>query len=331
MYYYQSSTDVNKFGRFIIGNIETNTKIDIEKEIIGKASYTSSNNVSLSNGMLLYFVGAVTPERYSNNNDRWLVEGVGTQITLTKFSDLIVSGNLNDESPEILFDNGGFDSQPYDDASAYPALKDYTTVSKSSIDSNPWSRYNRWFHRETLDFSHTFNGTSFEAAETSRAKRPIIEFKSNLQLFNHGSVAKQTVDYIDNFTTDVFSVIEGSRGYIVDGEQLFDGARVLVTADTDSLANNKIYVVRFIRHNNVTQINLQKADDAESVLGECALIRRGNNNKGLMYHFNGVNWIPSQAKTKANQLPLFDLFDNNGISFSDVTTYPRQHLSDLLF
>jgi len=320
--FYQSSTDVNKFGRFIIGNIETNTKIDIEKEIIGKASYTSSNNISLSNGMLLYFVGSVTPTRYSNNNDRWLVEGVGTQITLTKFSDLIVSGNLNATAPEILFDNGGFDSQPYDDASAYPALKDYTTISKSSIDSNPWSRYNRWFHRETLDFSHSFNGTSFEAAETSRAKRPIIEFKSNLQLFNHGSIAKQTVDYIDNFTTDIFSVIEGSRGYIVDGEQLFDGARVLVTADTDSLANNKIYVVRFIRHNNVTQINLQKADDAESILGESALIRRGNNYKGLMYHFNGTAWIKSQLKTKVNQSPLFDIFDKELVSLSDVDKYP---------
>jgi hypothetical protein len=231
--FYQSSTDVNKFGRFVIGNIETNTKIDIEKEIIGKASYTSSNNISLSNGMLLYFVGSVTPEKYSHNNDRWLVEGVGTKITLTKFSDLIVSENINANSPEILFDNSGFDSQPFDDASSYPASKDYTTVSKSSIDSNPWSRYNRWFHRETLDFSHTFNGTNFEAAETSRAKRPIIEFKSNLQLFNHGRIGKKYIDILDTNTTDAFNELEG--------QILNDGGAI--TYDT-TVFPAKVYVVK---------------------------------------------------------------------------------------
>jgi hypothetical protein len=320
--FYQSSTDPNRFGRFIIANIETNTKINVENEIVGKTTYTSSNGVELSNGMLIYFIGSVSPAKYSNNNDKWLVEGVGTQITLTKFTDLIVSENLNTSAPEVLFDNGGFDSQPYDDATTYPSSKDYITVSKSSIDSNPWSRYNRWFHRSTLDYSHTFNGSNFEALETSRAKRPIIEFKPNLQLFNHGGTAKQTVDYVDDFTTDIFSVIEGSKGYIVDGENLFDGARVLVTADTDSLANNQIYVVKFIKHNNVTQINLQKADDGDSLLGECVLVRRGNNNKGLMYHFNGTNWIKSQTKTKVNQAPMFDIYDENGVSFSDADTYP---------
>jgi len=320
--FYQSATDPNRFGRFIISNIETNTKINVEKEIIGKETYTSSNGVELSNGMVIYFIGLVTPAKYADNNTKWLVEGVGTQITLTKFTDLIVSENLNNTAAEVLFDNGGFDSQPYDDAAAYPASKDYITINKSSIDSNPWSRYNRWFHRSTLDYSHSFNGSNFEAPESTRAKRPVIEFKPNLQLFNHGSTAKQTVDYVDDFTTDVFSVVEGSLGYIVDGESLFDGARVLVTADTDSLTNNQIYVVNFIKHNNVTQINLKKSDDSESLLGECVLVRRGNNNKGSMFHFNGTMWVKSQAKTAINQPPMFDMFDNNGVSFSDADTYP---------
>jgi hypothetical protein len=320
--FYQSATDPNRFGRLLISNIESNTKINVEKEIIGKTTYTSSNGVELTNGMIIYFIGLVSPAKYADDGVKWLVEGVGSKITLTRFTDLIVSENLNANAPEVLFDNGGFDSQPYDDASAYPSSKDYITINKSSIDSNPWSRYNRWFHRATLDYSHSFNNSNFEAAEPLRAKRPIIEFKPNLQLFNHGSIAKQVVDYVDDFTTDVFSVIEGSKGYIVDGEALFDGARVLVTADTDSLANNQIYVVKFIKHNNVTQINLQKASDGESLLGEGVLVRRGNNNKGLMYHYNGTNWIKSQLKTKINQAPLFDIFDENLVSLSDAETYP---------
>ena len=318
--FYQSLTDVNRFGRFIIGNIESNTVINIEKEIVGKATYTSSNGIAFSNGMVLKFEGRVTPEQYSKNT--WLVEGVGNAITLTNFQDLVVSKLLTTDIPEVLFDNEGFDSEPFDDASAYPSAKDYITISKSSIDANPWSRYNRWFHRSVLEQSHNINRSNFSAPETARAKRPIIEFKPNLQLFNHGSIKKQTVDYIDDFTDDVFSTIEGSQGYNVDGEELFQGARVLVIADTDSLANNKIYTVNFIVHNGRRQISLLETDDSESLLGQGVLIRRGLKNQGLMYHFNGTGWVLSQPKETVNQPPLFDLFDENGFSFSDGTVYP---------
>ena len=47
-----------------------------------------------------------------------------------------------------------------------------------------------------LEYAYKIRGTDFSADENLRAKRPIIEFKSNLQLYNHGSTAKQTVDYI---------------------------------------------------------------------------------------------------------------------------------------
>lgn len=318
--FYQSLTDPNRFGRLLIAPIEENTKIDVEKEIIGKENYSSSNSVEFTNGMVIQFEGKVTPEKYSQ--DSWLVEGVGKQISLTRFQDLIVPPGLTNNAPEILFDDGGFDSQPFDDASAYPVDKDYITINKSSIDGNPWSRYNRWFHRTVIEKSHELNQTNFDSLETSRAKRPIIEFKSNLQLFNHGSAIKPTVDYIDTFTTDVFSTIEGSQGYIVDGESLFEGARLLVVADTDALANNQIYVVKFITHNNRRQISLIRPDDYESKPGEAVLIRRGVNNIGLMFHYTGTTWVGSQKKLTVNQSPLFDLFDDNGISFADADDYP---------
>ena len=165
-------------------------------------------------------------------------------------------------------------------------------------------------------------GDDFPAEEATRAKRPIIEFAANLQLFNHGSVAKQTVDFIDTSTADIFSTIEGSIGYNVDGERLFDGARLLVIADTDRLANNKIYQVKFIRHINTTQIHLQETEDTISNLNEGVLIRRGIINGGKMFHYNGSAWVPSQEKRTVNQSPLFDAFDKNGVSFSDSVTYP---------
>ena len=455
--FYQSFTDPNRFGRFLIADIESNTKIDLVNEVIGKSSYTSSNGVALSNGMIVYFLGQVTPAKYAD--DTWVVEGVGDEIKLVRFQDL-VPPRISDVLPEILFDNEGFDTQPFDDATSYPGTKDYVTINRSSLDSNAWSRYNRWFHRSVLEYSHRFNNSDFDAPDTSRAKRPIIEFKSNLKLANHGTKAKQIVDYVDTFTDDVFSIIEGSKGYVVDGEELYEGARVLFTADTDRLANNRVYQVTFINHSSAAasfkdewstissyragetirfngqsffsvvdspsysldvlstrestrtfrtrknldikvdmaitfggqtfggidpevvyyvisvdnssetatefkistqkrgfefrpttgasglggmvahiavhptdtnvwkpatsgrQISLRKVEDTEPIIGESVLVRRGLKNRGLMYHFDGKNWKVSQRKVSLNQSPLFDVFDLNGISFSDTETYP---------
>jgi hypothetical protein len=317
--YYQSIVDSDRFGRFIIADIESNTKIDLDKEVIGKTTYTSSNGITLSNGMVVNFGGQVTPSKYSNGN--WLVEGVGRSISLTLFTDLVIP-ILSKDVPDVLFDNDGFDSIPFDDASAYPGTKDYITINKSSLDRNPWSRYNRWFHRSVLEYSSRLTGSEFDAKEELRAKRPIIEFFSNLQLFNHGSTAKETVDFIDRFTTDVFSSIEGSIGYSVDGEPLFDGARLLVVADTDSLANNRIYLVKFIDHNGSRQITLKTIDDTESNYGETVLIRRGNINQGKMFWFDGVSWVSSQDKTTVNQAPLFQVFDEDLVPLSDSIKYP---------
>lgn len=318
--FYQSVTDPSRFGKFIISDIGSNTKLNVETDILGKSDYLSSNGVPFTNGLIVRFEGNVTPVKYAS--DTWLVEGVGEKITLTRFYDLTVSPRLTTSAPEILFDDAGFDSQPFDDASAYPVSKDYITIAKSSSDSNPWSRYNRWFHRSVLNYAHEFNNSSFDSSEDARAKRPIIEFKPNLQLFNHGGISKTQVDYVDNFTTDVFSTIEGSLGYNIDNEELFNGARILITADTDRLVNNRIYKVTFLKHNGRNQISLIPADDADSVTGNCVLVTRGSQNKGLMYHFDGDQWIKSQEKTTVNQAPLFDIFDDNEVSFGNTDTYP---------
>ena len=317
--FYQGAIDPDRFGRFVIANIESNTNINIDKDILGKGTYTSSNGVVFSNGMIVEFRGNVTPQKYSSGT--WLVHGVGSLITLTNFLDLVVPV-LTTDVPEVLFDNDGFDTEPFDDATAYPTFKDYITIKQDSKDLNPWSRYNRWFHRSVLEQAYSRRGQDFTANETARAKRPIIEFSSNLKLFNHGTIAKTSVDYIDTFTSDVFSRIEGSTGYNIDGEFLFEGARVLVTADADSLANNKIYRVKFIIQNGIKQIHLEAAADSESIIGQGVLVSRGTLNGGQMYHFDGTSWVKSQRKISVQQSPLFDVFDSNGVSYSDPETYP---------
>ena len=321
--YYQSGNNIDRVGMFRIASADENTSIDVESEIIGKLNYTSANNVKFSNGLKINFTGNVTPEKYAQGD--WLVDGVGTSIRLINFQELDLPPVKNDDV-DVLFDDGGWDELPFDDAVSFPSNKDYITINRSSKDRNPWSRYNKWFHRDVIDYSASINNVASKINEQSRAKRPIIEFSSNIQLINHGSIAKQSVDFIDDFTTDVFSTIEGTAGYNIDNVDVFDGARIIFTADNDPLVKNKIFVVKkiVIQANNTAdnkQIALVEADDSNTSKGECVIIKFGKNNAGLMYHFDGENWIKSQTKDSVNQSPKFDIFDDDEVSFSDNTKY----------
>ena len=323
--FYQGSINPNRVGRFIIEDINANTKIDIEKEILGKQTYTSSNNIQFTNGLFVQFGGQVIPEKYSR--DVWVVEGVGKKITLTNFKNLVVPTLTGDQQLEVLFDNNSFDAEPFDDASRFPKNKDYITIKRNNADGNAWSRYNRWFHRSVLEFAYSKRGQAFPESENNRAKRPIIEFDNNIQLFNHGSVAKQPVDFIDDFTTDAFSNIEGSSSYNIDGEFVFEGARVLLVSDTDQLVNNQIFEIKFITFKNKKQITLVPTQDSKPAVGDSVLVIRGNKNADLMYHYDGSTWKKSQQKTSVNQAPLFDVYDASGVSFANNELYPTSSFS----
>ena len=252
--YYQSESDINLGGAIEIYNIDENTYINIEADILGKKTYQLSNGTTLSNGMKVTFGGNVTPSNYATG--AFYVEGVGNAIRLVPENILeIVSPYTVSES--IQFDNTPFDKEPFSDATGYASISDYIVIDRASQDHNPWSRYNRWFHKDVITTSAIYNNTIPSIDQTTRAIRPIVEFHADLKLFNFGTTAIPDVDLIDDFTTDVFSTIEGSAGCIIDGVALSQGQRILFTADTDPLVQNKIYVVEFIDVLHLNCLNYQ--------------------------------------------------------------------------
>jgi hypothetical protein len=245
--FYVSGSAIDTGGVFKILDIDENTFLDLEQDVIGKKTYTipygEGRGIAVSNGMKLKFVGQVVPEIYAQGY--WYVEGVGSAITLVAEKDLEVRSTYTEET-SLLFDDIPFDQLPFSETGAFPSRKDFITINRSSLDNNPWSRYNRWFHQDVIAVSAEVNGRLPELNQTARATRPIIEFNAGLKLNNYGTRSKKGVDLIDNFTKDVFSTIEGSLGYNIDGIDLADGMRVLFNADTDSMVKNKIYKVNFI-------------------------------------------------------------------------------------
>ena len=320
--YYQSETDIDLGGVIQVLSIDDNTSIDVEKEIIGKKSYTLSNGTELTNGMKVMFGGTVTPLEYATG--QYYVEGVGTSIRLVNESILeLISPYTVSET--ILFDTLPFDKQPFSDATAFATSLDYIVINRSSTDHNPWSRYNRWFHKDAIEASAVFNGKVPSLDQDSRAVRPIIEFEPNLKLFNFGTTAIPDVDLIDDYTVDVFSTIEGSQGYNVDGIDLAQGQRILFTADPDIFVKNKIYEITFIEVRDPGRTSISRqihlVEISTPVLNQVALIKQGNKNQGQMYWYNNTTWVKGQQKTQLNQAPLFDIVDSSGVGYSDTSVY----------
>jgi len=189
----------------------------------------------------------VVPEQYATGY--WYVEGVGSSIKLVSSDDLEIISDYSQET-SLLFDDEPFDASPFSTLTSFPRDKDYVLVNRASPDRNQWARYNRWFHQDVVIATAKAQGVVPELDQAQRAIRPIIEFEAGVKLFNFGHKAKLNVDLIDTFTTDVFSTIEGTPGYNIDGVNVSDGMRILFTADTDRFVNDKIYKVKFLTVTN---------------------------------------------------------------------------------
>lgn len=313
--YYTNTNDMSATGVIQVLSIDENTKIDVTQEIIGKKTYQLKSGHYLSNGMKVDFLGDVTPEIYATGN--WYVEGVGKEIILVSEQEL-ETRFPNQTLEELQFDDVGFDTTPFDQSSEKD--KDYITINRSAYDGNQWSRSNRWFHKEVIETSFEISGLSPVIDQSARANRPIIEFVPGLQLFNNGWNRIGDVDLVDTVTTNIMSEIEGTTGYYIDNINLVEGMRIIFTADDDLLVRDKIYKVKFVRFNNERIITLIPEETVASE-GDTVVVKTGKTNQGKQFWYSDNRWKESQQKTTENQPPMFDLYDNDGISLSDGTVY----------
>jgi hypothetical protein len=322
--YYQSETDLTLGGLIHVLSSDSNTYLDVANEILGKSTYTLPGGLALSNGMKVNFSGNVTPTSYATG--QYYVEGVGSAIVLIPESILDISFPFS-TTRSVLFDSVGFDELPFSDVSGYAGSLDYITINRASRDRNPWSRYNRWFHKDVIIASATYNKTAVYLDQTKKAVRPIIEFQANLKLFNLGTTATVDVDLIDNFTKDIFSIIEGSQGYNIDGTNIVEGMHILFTADTDRLVKNNIYQVTYTNISGYNQIHLVEVQ--KPVDGHVVLVKQGVQNQSNMYWYDdsSSSWKLGQIKTTINQPPLFDIVDDSKYSYGNTTEYPGSNFT----
>ncbi len=248
----------------------------------------------------------------------------GNGIRLIPVSNFVTPETYT-ESESIPYDSTSYDVQPYDAALNAPLVPDYLTINRASSDLNAWTRSNRWFHQDVINYSAEINNVTPVLDNNARAKRPIIEFRADLRLFNFGTQGKQPVDIIDFNETDALSNINGQAGYGVDGYLFQAGTRVIFAADLDPEVRNRIYEVEFITpDDSSTQqiINLVEATNGEALLDQTVVCLSGVTLQGKSFWFDGDQWVTAQQKTGVNQAPLFDVYDANGVSYSNTAIYP---------
>jgi hypothetical protein len=497
--YYQDGTSSDKVGIIkIIENNATHT-IDVVTEILGKANYTSLNGVKFTNGLKVQFQGNVVPEIYSIED--YYVEGVGTAIELIPVSSLIVPESFS-SSLYLPYDSTPWDTGAWAGIPYIPADPDYITIARNSLSKNAWARGNRWFHIDVINATAEYNNDPAileYASQINRAKRPIIEFYSNLRLFNSGTEGKEPLNFVDFRTTDPMLLVSGQENYypdvqvytdytatinataytsvnvatatdgtnnqitcgntfgfrvndlvrftvslgptygnVVAGEYyyiskivnnntitisetrggpvfnlstgtgtmqfywipqstvitvpttdvtgsfqvgqyitdstnllppetqilsvsgtstflnlevawdtisysffagtttaslvavpqpvnnyaLFNDARVVFAAAADPDARKKIYIARYSIISGTTPVlTLGEAPNGDILVGDQAVVINGYNYAGKSVWYDGLEWLQAQQKSRVNQPPLFDVFDENGISFGDKAVY----------
>jgi hypothetical protein len=119
-------------------------------------------------------------------------------------------------------------------------------------------------------------------------------------------------------TTSIVGTDTTASNYAV-----FPGARIIFASDTDTETSTTVYVVDIVElaPNTEPQIVLTKAEDATVRIDEQVAIGRGYNYQGKTFYYNGIEWLSAQQKLTVNQAPLFDIYDDNGISYGDPDIY----------
>lgn len=249
------------------------------------------------------------------------VQGVGIQlIPVTE----LITPETYTRSATVPFDVTGFDETPFDSSLNAPTVEDYITVNRASQDRNAWSRSNRWFHVDVIQAAAILTNQPFRLDNLAKARRPIIEFRANLRLFDMGTRSVGSVSLVDANETDAFSNVAGSTSYSIDGVNLMDGMRVIFAADQDPEVRNRVYLVELIdpdgEPGSPPVIRLTDTGD-DVTIDAVTVTTSGITGQGITYRYDGVTWQQAQQKTNVNQPPLFDVYDSVGRSFSDTAVY----------
>lgn len=318
-FYLQDNSDPSRVLKLNILNENYLPQLNVETDILGKLYYISGNGVEFRNGLKITFGGSTIPALY-NTTASWIVEGVGTGIVLVPVSDLIIPESI------VLQNNP----------------PDYITINRASLDRNGWALTNQWIHKNT--FNEMINilsnqGIVFPTMPVADiAVRPIIEFNAGLKLFGFGNIALQPVKYLDQYTLDAFSNVQGRISYQVDGQQVNNGDTVVFNADKNSAVRATTYMINFsdptgkleqpinrlhpvqaATIGNISLTGLLVIDGYQTQVGDRILVwQQTNSTQNGIYEVTNGQWVrTADANTTVSFQNYFGVLSLNGQTYAN--------------
>ena len=252
--------------------------------------------------------------RVINHPIYFIVSGVGQRIQLLDESKTNPRLSYTLGIPEG-YDTVKFDMDTWDATTQSIIAPEYIVMQKDAQNNNAWSRVNQWHHISAIVavFSHLGQTVNFDTIGASRAKRPIIEFLADMEMINHGT---SSIDPVDLFSKSVaVTDISGHVRATVDGVEVKDKQRILFSETGVSIYDNRVATVSGVGKSIVLTFS--------DLLPVCTsvLVKSGSRFANSEWWFSGANIVPAQQKTKRNQLPIFALYDVNGIKLDDASVY----------
>lgn len=251
----------------------------------------------------------------------WIVQGVGSQIRL------IPESSTTRRAWDVP---STWDSTPWG-SSGSKTTPAYVTIARGSANGNPWSRTNRWFHKQVFEISRT----SLDS-QTHVGERPILEFDHSITLFNFGTLFLQDVNLVDNVRRNLDDVV-GMMNVQVDGVTLDDGQIILFTNLSDPELNNKLYAVSNVRVDGKVSLNQLPV----AVVGDVVFVIQGDTHVSTNWYYSGSLWVKGQSRqidpdwqtgsaelvSTTNQAPVFVLFDSQGERLDNAQKYPQNNFT----
>ncbi len=196
-------------------------------------------------------------------------------------------------------------------ATQYGAIDpQYVVMSRRDPANSYWSRINRWVMGEALDW---FNGRT----SLNQASRPICEYIPGLKLWDYGVTRAPDADAIFGITRD-WNIGSGFTTFEVfddTGRKLTAGDKILFGNVGDNNYNNKMFI---------WPVTDNLASPGDLVLIDLATVNEGDvvqyTASTAEYRFDNDEWI---LCAPIRDFPLFDLFDNDGVSLGDEAQYPE--------
>lgn len=229
--------------------------------------------------------------------------------------------------------------------------KSYIVMERWASDKNPWARTNKWFSIHALTIATTFNDLNLEAYlnTRTRADRPIIEFKADMELFNTCKTFVETVDYVVSLD-QVTAMLTGVPEFLVDPENALQNGDIILVAKEEEGG------IELVEYNNDFNNDFDSGNpqagsfgspfsrafnlgvqttffqEAFTVSGvgtsitltpyatynddEYVIVSKGTE-KGEIYCLKDGEWGLAQNKIKRGTPPLFKLFDETTTALED--------------